>query len=112
MNFTFIFIMIVAAILEYVGDSNFKLYARSSDNTYLSYGIVAYVAMIFVIIKVLKNYSNVMYMNGVWDAISIVLETTLAYIFLKEKLDNNYQLIGFILVVAGIVLMNIGNIPF
>ncbi len=112
MNLLFFVIMIFAALLEYMGDSNFKLYARSSDYNYLLYGTIAYIIMIYVIIEVLRNYSNVMYMNGIWDALSIVLETLLAYIFLRETLDNNYQVLGFIFVVVGIILMNVGDVPF
>ena len=112
MNLIFIAIIIFSALLEYVGDSNFKLYARSSNSNYLLIGTIAYVIMVYMIIEILRNYSNVMYMNGMWDATSIILETLLAYIFLKETLDNNYQLLGFIFVVFGVILMNIGNIPF
>lgn len=112
MNTIFIIIIILASLLEYIGDSNFKLFAKSSNNKYLSIGVVAYVLMVFVIIEILKNYSNVMYMNGIWDATSIILETLLAYFFLKETLDNQYQLLGFVFVVIGVILMNVGNIPF
>lgn len=112
MNLTFIVIMICAALLEYVGDSNFKLYARSSNNNNLLLGVGAYVIMMYLIIEILRNYSNVMYMNGIWDALSIILETLLAYIFLKETLSNNYQVAGFMFVIIGVILMNIGDIPF
>jgi multidrug transporter EmrE-like cation transporter len=112
MSLIFIVIIIFAALLEYIGDSNFKLYARSSNNNYLLIGTLAYIVMIGVIIKILKDYANVMYMNGMWDATSIILETLLAYIFLKETLSNKYQLVGFVFVIIGVVLMNVGDIPY
>jgi len=103
--------IIIASLLEYLGDSNFKIYARSSDNKYLIYGIIAYIVMVYVLIKILLQ-SNVMYMNLNWDAVSIILETVLAYILLGEKLDNVYQLAGFITIMIGIVLLNVGKVPY
>ena len=110
MNILFILVIIFASLLEYIGDSNFKFYSRSDENKYLILGVISYLFMIYVIIKVLK-YSNVMYMNIMWDATSILLETFLAFLLLKEHLDNNYQKIGFIFIVVGIILLNIGKIP-
>lgn len=45
------------------------------------------------------------------DTISITLETLLVYIFLKETLNNKYQLFGFgfVFVVIGAVFMNVGD---
>ena len=111
MNINFIIIILFASLLEYLGDSNFKFYARENKNKYLLYGGGSYVIMVYVLIKILR-YSNVMYMNIMWDATSIVLETVLAYMLLGEYLDNNYQIAGFIFIVAGIVLLNVGKIPY
>ena len=111
MNILFIITIIIASLLEYLGDSNFKFYARSSDNKYLIYGIIAYIVMIYVLIKILLQ-SNVMYMNLNWDAVSIILETVLAYILLGERLDNMYQFAGFITILVGIILLNIGHVPY
>lgn len=107
----FIIIIILASIMEYFGDANFKHYARDGENKYLLYGIVIYLIMIFIIIKALK-YSNVMYMNLNWDAISIIVETALAYLLLKETLTNEFQISGFILILAGITLLSVGKIPY
>jgi len=111
MNIVFFIVILFASLLEYLGDSNFKFYARSGESKYLAYGSGAYIVMVWVLIRILKQ-SNVMYMNMLWDATSIIMETALAYILLGETLDNNYQMVGFIAILAGIVLMNVGNIPF
>lgn len=111
MNILFIIIIIFASLLEYVGDSNFKFYARSSDNKYLVYGTIAYILMVYTLVQILKS-SNVMYMNVSWDAFSIILETLLAYLLLGEILDNRYQFVGFIFIVIGVILLNVGNVPY
>ena len=111
MNITFFIIIMFASLLEYMGDSNFKFYARSDDPKYLAYGGASYIVMVWVLIRLLKQ-SNVMYMNMLWDATSIIMETVLAYLLLGESLDNKYQWVGFVAIIGGIVLMNIGNIPY
>ena len=111
MNLLFIFVIVIASLLEYIGDSNFKFYARNTHNKNMIYGVIAYILMIYILIHILR-YSNVMYMNLNWDAVSIVLETLLAYLLLGEKLDNRYQFAGFIFIFLGIVLLNVGNIPY
>ena len=110
MNIMFFVVILFASLLEYLGDSNFKFYARGDDPKYLAYGGASYIVMVWVLIRLLKQ-SNVMYMNMLWDATSIIMETGLAYIFLGETLDNKYQWVGFVTIISGIVLMNIGNIP-
>ena len=100
----------MASFLEYLGDSNFKFFSRLNQYKYLSYGLASYGFMIWLLIYLLKH-SNVMFMNGMWDAVSIVMETTLAFILLGETMTNNYQYSGLIFVVFGIILMNIGKIP-
>jgi multidrug transporter EmrE-like cation transporter len=110
MKLLFITIIFIASILEYFGDSNFKFYARTGADRYLAYGLAAYLAMIYVLIQVLK-ISNVMYMNLSWDAISAIIETVLAYVLLGERLSNGYQIGGFVLIIMGIVLLNVGAIP-
>jgi len=48
-------------------------------------------------------------MNIQWDAVSAIIETVLAYLFLKETLSGVTQYIGFILIILGIIFMNLGK---
>ena len=107
-NLTFLSNITLASIVEYIGDSSLKLYARSSKNLYLILGLFSYLLLVYFLIKILK-YSNVMQMNIQWDAISVILETLLAYILLAERLSNVYQYIGFLLIVSGLIIMNLGK---
>ncbi len=107
---SYFLLIIVASFLEYLGDSNFKHYARLNEKKYLVYGGSSYIFMVALLIYLLRR-SNVMYMNSLWDATSIILETFLAYILLKETMSNNHQYIGLIFVIIGIILLNVGTIP-
>lgn len=107
----FFLIILFASLFEYIGDSNLKFYARTNNKTNLLYGILGYIAVVLTIIYVL-NYSNVMYMNIYWDAMSIILETALAYYLLGELLDNYYQYTGLVLIIVGVFLLNVGKVPY
>ena len=109
-----IFLLIIAlmSLVEYAGDSSFKYFARSDkEYKYLVLGIIAYAIMIKLLITALKT-GNLIYTNGMWDGISAVIETLLAYFLLRETLSNKFQWTGLILVIVGIFFLNIGKIPF
>ena len=106
-----VFLLIIfVSLIEFIGDSNFKFYARSAKKNNLIIGIIAYAIMIVFIILILKK-TNVMYMNGMWDGISAVIESLLAFILLHETLSNRFQYLGLIFIIFGIFAMTIGSIP-
>ena len=105
-NIIFLLTITFASLVEYLGDSSFKLYNKYDSLPWLLSGIFSYIALVVILIYVLK-YSNVMHMNINWDAISVILETLLAYILLKETLSSNWQIAGFTFIVIGLLLMNI-----
>lgn len=107
-NYKFFFDILLVSMLEYIGDSSFKKYSKSKSNSDLYVGIISYVIVIYLLIQIL-TYSNVMQMNIQWDAVSAILETVLAYIFLKETLSGVTQYIGFILIILGMIFMSLGK---
>jgi len=110
MKLLFLSTILLASILEFFGDASFKTFARTNNYSILSGGLFIYAMMIAVIISILR-YSNVIYMNTQWDAVSIIVEATLGYILLGERITNVYQLSGIGLIIIGVILMNIGTIP-
>jgi multidrug transporter EmrE-like cation transporter len=102
--------IILISIIEFIGDSNFKIFARTNDYTSLVIGSVAYIVMVAFLVIALR-LSNVIYVNGMWDGVSALIESLLAYLVLKETLSNNYQYAGLGLVIAGIFFLNFGKIP-
>jgi multidrug transporter EmrE-like cation transporter len=106
----FVFLIILISLIEYVGDSNFKFYSRSGKLSNLGLGVVAYGVMIYVLIKALSR-GNVLFTNGMWDGISTIIATILAFYLLGERLDNNYQWVGLFLVITGTLLLSVGSVP-
>lgn len=107
-NYKFFFDILLVSLLEYVGDSSFKKYAKSKSDYDLFVGIISYAVVIYLLIQILK-YSNVMQMNIQWDALSAIIETALAYVLLKETLSGVTQYIGFVLIIIGMIFMNLGK---
>ena len=105
-----IILIILISLIEYIGDSNFKFYAREPKKKNLIIGVLAYIILISLLIHILK-YTNVLYLNGTWDGISAIIESILAYVLLKERLANPTQYLGLLLIISGIVALNIGPIP-
>ena len=104
-NIIFLFTIFIASLVEYFGDASFKLFNKYDSNFYLFTGILSYIVLVIMLIYILK-YANVMHMNINWDAISVILETLLAYFLLKETLSSNYQIAGLIFIIIGLILMN------
>lgn len=63
------------------------MYATTNSLGFLALGILCYTLLVLSVIYILK-YSNVMQMNIQSDTLSVILETLLAYFFLKETLNN------------------------
>ena len=106
----FIVLITLLSLAEYLGDSNFKLYARSGQLNHLGMGIVAYTVMISFLIKALSR-SNLIYTNGMWDGVSAVITTVLAFLLLGERLTNIQQWIGLSMIIGGIFALHTGKIP-
>ena len=104
-------LIVLISIIEYIGDSNFKIYARTDKIYNLLIGLIAYVIMIIFLIYVLKNV-NVIYVNGMWDGISAIIGTLLAILILHETLSNYIQYLGLAFIIIGIFVLNYGNIPY
>ena len=105
------FLIIIISFVEYIGDSHFKLYARSHDKISLIIGTFAYIIMVYLLIISLNN-ANLIYTNGMWDGISALIETFLAIYLLHETLSNKIQYIGLFFIILGIFTLNYGKVPY
>jgi multidrug transporter EmrE-like cation transporter len=104
-------IVTLMSFVEFIGNMSFKTYARSNELNYLIIGAVAYFLMVKLLIETLRT-SNLMYANGMWDGVSTILETVLAFILLRETLSNGYQWSGLGFIIVGTFLLNVGKIPY
>lgn len=98
------------SIIEFFGDSSYKDYARRGETLSLFRGIAFYSIMVILLIKILSG-TNLIYTNALWDGISTLIATFLAFFLLKERLDNNYQYLGIFMIILGLFFMGYGNVP-
>jgi len=110
-NLHFLTEITTASLVEYVGDVSFKIYARLNSHWYLLLGIISYIILVYMLIHILK-YSNVLQMNIQWDAMSVILESLLAYMLLGEVFSDPLQWFGFFLIVTGLIVMNLGKTSY
>lgn len=98
---------------EIIGDFGFKDFARTGGAKAFAQGSIGYIGIIFFLIRSLK-VGNVLYVNGMWDGVSAILETIAAYFILGERLNNKTQYLGLVIVIAGIFMLHCpdGQIPY
>ena len=101
--------MLLLSATEIFGDFKFKDFARLGGIGNFVQGVVGYVGVVFFLIRSLRN-GNVMYVNGMWDGVSAVLETLAAYFILGERLNSWVQYAGLVLIIAGLFILRSGGI--
>jgi len=101
------------SVAEIVGDFGFKDFARTGKLKGFGQGVLGYVGIVYFLIRSLKT-GNVLYVNGMWDGISSVLESVAAYFLLGERLKRPVEYIGLGLIIVGVFLLHApdGKIPF
>jgi multidrug transporter EmrE-like cation transporter len=96
--------IVLLSVVEIFGDFNLRWYAQSNQLSYLGYGIVGYIGVVYYLIKSLRS-DNVLYVNGMWDGVSGLMESVAAYVVLGDRLEKIHQYFGLILVIVGIYLL-------
>ena len=91
-------------LAEIYGDFALRFYAQTNKFQYLAHGAVGYVGVVYFLIQALRS-KNVLYVNGMWDGVSALLESVAAYFILGDRLDKSAQYIGVLFVIVGILLM-------
>jgi multidrug transporter EmrE-like cation transporter len=96
--------IISMAAVEVFGDINARLYAQTNKPIYLAGGVVGYMSVLYYLIKCLRT-KNLLYVNGMWDGISTIVESLAAYILLGDRLNRPEQYAGLGLIIAGLFLL-------
>jgi hypothetical protein len=96
--------IVLLSVVEIFGDFNLRWYAQSNQFSYLVYGIFGYIGVIYYLVKSLRS-DNVLYVNGMWDGVSGIMESIAAYLVLGDRLEKPMQYIGLLMVSAGIYLL-------
>jgi multidrug transporter EmrE-like cation transporter len=103
--------IIFISLSEVVGIFGLKGVARQGGARNWIFGILGYTGAIYFLIKSLKD-GNVTYVNGMWDGVSAVITTVIAYAFFGEKMNSASQYMGLTLIIGGIFCLKSGGIPY
>jgi hypothetical protein len=105
--------IVMLSIAEVVGDFGFKSFARTGMPASFAQGTIGYVAVIYYLIKSLR-IGNVLYVNGMWDGVSAVIESVAAYFILGERLTRPIEYAGLAFIIMGVFMLHAppGAIPY
>jgi len=94
------------SITEVFGDFALKKYANEGGLTYLAYGVLGYVGVVYFLVQSLQG-SSVLMVNAAWDGISAFIESVLAFIVLGERFSDPNQYIGIGLIIVSLFFLKI-----
>jgi multidrug transporter EmrE-like cation transporter len=99
------------SLAEIVGDFGFKNVARLGFGNVKGWvaGIGGYIFVIYYLIRSLR-VGNVIYVNGMWDGVSAIIETAAAFLIFGERLNTPMQYIGLALVIVGVFVLRNGGV--
>jgi len=97
--------LLLLSATEIFGDFGFKDYARHGGTKAFAQGTLGYVGVIYFLIRSLRR-GNVLYVNGMWDGISAIIEKLAAYFILGERLNTKTQYLGLIIVIVGMFMLH------
>ena len=103
--------IIFMSLAEIAGDFGWKNFARGSSLSSFTSGTFGYLGVVYFLVKSLR-VGNVLYVNGMWDGMSAILESLFAILIMKEGLGAPINYVGLILIIAGTFLLKIGKIPY
>jgi multidrug transporter EmrE-like cation transporter len=98
--------LIPLSLTEIIGDFGFKEFANKGGIQPFLTGCIGYVGVIYYLIRSLQG-STVLVVNGAWDGMSALIESIAAYVFLGERLDSVYELLGLSLIILGLFFLKI-----
>jgi len=105
--------VVLLSASEIIGDFGYKDFARSGGSKAFAQGTIGYVGIVYFLIRSLR-VGNVLYVNGMWDGVSAILETIAAYFLLGERLNTKTQYLGLVVIIAGIFMLRVpdSEIPY
>lgn len=96
--------LLALSITEIIGDFGFRAFAEKGIQQGFFQGIAGYIGVIYFLIKSLKT-SNVLFVNGMWDGLSGVLESLAAFFILGDRLNGPLQYLGLVMTTVGLVFL-------
>jgi multidrug transporter EmrE-like cation transporter len=96
--------IILLSVVEIYGDFALRFYAQTNKASYLMHGLVGYAGVVYFLIQSLR-LDNLLYVNGMWDGVSGILNSVAAYTILGDRLKHSSQYLGLGLIISGIAMM-------
>ena len=100
--------IIILCFVEVYGDFALRFYAQTNNIKWLVHGCVGYAGVVYFLIQSLR-FNNVLYVNGLWDGMSGLLESVVAYYVLGDRLEKSSEYIGLLFIIAGVFLLKGGG---
>ena len=100
--------IIILCFVEVYGDFALRFYAQTNNIKWLVQGIIGYAGVVYFLIQSLR-FNNVLYVNGLWDGMSGLLESVVAYYVLGDRLEKSSEYIGLLFIIAGVFLLKGGG---
>lgn len=97
--------LILLCIVEIFGDFSLEKYTKTNSIKDLTQGIGWYGAVVFFLIRSLRG-SSILYINGMWDGISGLIESLAAYFYLGQRFENPIQYFGLGFIIIGMFLLH------
>jgi multidrug transporter EmrE-like cation transporter len=99
--------VILLSIIEIYGDFALRFYAQTQNLHWLLHGLAGYAGVIYFLIQSFR-FKNVLYVNGMWDGVSGLIESLAAFVILGDRLEKPSQYLGIVLIIIGVVLLKNG----
>jgi multidrug transporter EmrE-like cation transporter len=99
--------MLGLCLTEVFGDFKFKDFARKGGSGNFAGGIMGYIGVIYFLINSLRM-NDVIWVNGMWDGASALIETLFAYFMFGERLEKPSQYLGLVAIIGGLFLLKNG----
>jgi multidrug transporter EmrE-like cation transporter len=96
--------LLALSITEIVGDFGLEAFAKTGARASLTQGFAGYAGVMYFLVASLKH-GNIMWVNGMWDGMSGIIETAAAYFLLGERLDHWAQYLGIVFIAVGLVCL-------
>jgi multidrug transporter EmrE-like cation transporter len=96
--------IVLLSAVEIFGDFSFRWYAQTNALSYFWGGILGYAGVVYFLIKSFRS-DNVLYVNGMWDGVSSIIESAAAFVVLGDRLESPIQYIGLLMTIVGIYLL-------
>ena len=98
--------IIALSVTEIIGDFGYKWFAEKGGVIPFAIGTVGYIGVVTMLIIALQG-STILMVNGAWDGISGLLESSAAYLFLGERFHHPLQYFGLLMIATGLYFLKI-----